>query len=102
MTSPGEEIKLAVLELCHLIKEPEYDEQLLFISKGYSRFDQLDSAIDWAVSRFTKDPSLFYDLGENFYLWKMDKIMNFPKLRILFRYLPETNGVILSYVEEIE
>lgn len=89
--------------LCHLIKDAEYDEQLKLISKNYNRFDELDSAIDWALARFNRNPSVFYELEEkNHFIWKTDKVLNFPKLRILFRYDEGIKTINLLFVEEID
>lgn len=91
------------MSLPHIIKSKQFDEQLMVISKGYPRFDELDSAIDWAIERFSRKPNVFFELPKKngFYLWKTDKIANFPQLRIVFKYIKKENTFELLNIEEI-
>lgn len=101
MTSSGQEQSLKVQNLCSVIREAEFDSVSKKIAGSYARLDDLDNAIDWALSRFTRKMDEFYLLGEDKYLWKTEKVLGFPKLRILFRFDEAANTIYLVSLEEI-
>jgi hypothetical protein len=71
-----------------IVRTAEYDEQIEELTNGYSRMDDLDSAIDWALSRDpTKIPSSINFEG-NYYLWVTEEFssMDIPKVRIVYSY----------------
>lgn len=102
MTSIGQEKDLEAEKLCQIIRDKEFEDQALIISKNYVRHFELDNAIDWALSRFSRDPNEFFHLGEDVYVWKMKKIMNFPEIRILFSYDEGINTITLLSMEELK
>jgi len=83
----------------NIVREHSFDSQLNKIAGNYERLDELDSAIDWGLSRA---PTKFVNFAADFYLWKMERISkNFPQLRIVYRYDSEAHTVYLIAVEEI-
>ena len=90
-------------DLCHIIKDTNYDENVTEISKNdIHRFVQIDSAIDWEMQRISKNPEMFDEVRPGYYLHKFIKLDGFPQLRILFEYNKSTHTVTLLSMSEIE
>ena len=95
-------MKLKGSDLCHIIKDANYDANLQEISKGHvHRFVQLDSAIDWEMVRISKNPEIFDEVRPGYYLHKFIKLDDFPQVRILFEYNSTTHTVTLLSMSEI-
>lgn len=102
MMSNGPEKQLETELLCNVIREPEFEEQAMSISKNYQRLDDLDQAIDWALARFFRSPEIFYLIEDDKYLYKTDKIYGFPQLRILFSVDEDLKTIKLLSIQEIQ
>ena len=88
-------------DLSHIIKENNYDEQLLIISKNFMRFDELDNAIDWAMARAHRKLDEFFEVKANTYIYRTDRTINFPLLVVLFEYDESKNTItVLSVTAE--
>jgi len=61
--------------------------------------DELDSGLDWALSRNPID--YFINVSDNFFIWKTERFYDFPKIRILFQIDPQTNTATLCAIQEI-
>lgn len=96
MTLHGQKIKSPFGQLCQIIREQEYEEGLSAMVKDYHRMEEIDSAIDWALSR---GPVYFYDLGEGYYIYKNEGVSNFPDFRLLYRFDEELKTVYLLTIE---
>jgi hypothetical protein len=82
------------------IREKAFDSRIQSISKTYRRMDELDRAIEWALQR---NPKRFYNISDDFYLWKMDHIIpEIPQLRILYRYDEGCNSIYLIAVDIVQ
>ena len=81
-----------------IVREPQYEASIADIAPNYARLDELEAAIDWALAR---DPTRFYNIAEDFYLWKMEQMSDdIPSLLILYRYNPEEDVIHLLDVCE--
>jgi hypothetical protein len=62
--------------------------------------DELDRAIEWGLSH---NPKQFYNICDEFYLWKTDKLIDeIPQLRILYKYIEAARTVYLIAVDEVK
>ena len=70
------------------VREKAFDTKIKSIAKSYRRMDELDHAIEWGLER---NPKQFYNICDDFYLWKTDRLIKgIPQLRILYRYVETT------------
>lgn len=62
------------------------------LARDYARLHELDSAIDWALSR---DPTMFTRVGLDYYIWKTTTIAGLPAIEILFYCDMDAQKVLL-------
>jgi hypothetical protein len=65
----------------------------------YNRVTDLINAIDWVL---TRKPHFFTNLIGEYYLLVTDQLSNpdFPKVKVFYRIIEETNIVVLIDIEE--
>lgn len=86
-------------KLLSILRELEFDASLAQIAGSFARLDELDDAIDWALSR---DPTRFPTFGDGFYIWRTDDLSAaFPKLLILYKYDATAEQVTLISVKQL-
>lgn len=86
-----------------IVREQSFDEQLELISRQYSRMAELDSAIDWALSRQpTRIPNVVR-ISYDYYLWVTDEFYahDVPMVRILYRVDQEHQTIYLLAIAEV-
>jgi hypothetical protein len=82
------------------VREKAFDSKIKTISRTYRRMDELDRAIEWGLSH---NPKQFYNICDEFYLWKTDKLIDeIPQLRILYKYIEAARTVYLIAVDEVK
>jgi hypothetical protein len=82
------------------IREAAFDSKINSIAKDYRRMHELDLAIEWGLQR---NPKQFYNIREDFYLWKTDRLIDdVPQLRILYRFDEKEATVYLIEADEIK
>lgn len=88
--------------LCQIIREDTYEESIRLISKNYTRANELDSAIDWALSRIERKLSRFIHIRDDYYFWVTDELPvdDIPRVRIVFKYDRENSIVYLINIED--
>ncbi|KAA6440271.1 hypothetical protein FEM33_06605 [Dyadobacter flavalbus] len=88
MTGIGRIQNLTSESLCQIIREKEFDESVKEILKEFDRIFELDSAIDWVLSR-NPTPEEIEKIDElGHYLWVTEDFTRFgiPSVRILYNY----------------
>ena len=87
-----------------IVREISFDEQLKIISRRYPRMAELDSAIDWALSRRPTQIPNIVRISYDYYLWVTDEfyIHEIPMVRILYRVENETSTVYLLAIAEVK
>lgn len=90
------------MSLCQVIREDTYESCLEDIAENYSRAYELDSAIDWALSRIEDNEEEFINIRDDYYLWVMEElpVEDIPRVRIMFEYEKETDKVFLISIDE--
>ena len=85
-----------------IIREREFDEVIEQLTINHSRMNDLDAAIDWALSRAPNRIPNSVQLMPNYFLWVTDEFydLEIPIVRILFKI--EGNTVILLAISEVE
>ena len=80
-----------------IIREAEFDRQMEELTGNYSRMDDLDSGIDWALSETNLSDTILNIEGQ-FYLWVTEEFfsLDIPKVRILYQYDGEYTIHLLS------
>ncbi|HEX2786573.1 MAG TPA: hypothetical protein VHP32_01620 [Ignavibacteria bacterium] len=88
-------------ELYQIIRENEFDEEVLKICGSYSRMNELDESIDWALCRFKEEE--FSSIGNNQYFLKTDEFTDkkFPQLLITFYVNQSTQTIVLINIKEV-
>jgi hypothetical protein len=88
-------------ELYHIIREVDFDDKVKIITKNYKRMNDLDNAIDWALSRNPKALEVFND---EFYYWVTERWENkeIPQLRIFYHINEKKHIVTLIDITTIE
>ena len=86
-----------------IIREKSFDEQLEIIARKYPRMAELDSAIDWALSRGPTEIPNVVRISYDYYLWVTDEfyIHDIPMIRILYRVDNENQTVYLLAITEV-
>jgi hypothetical protein len=83
----------------NFIREAAFDSKIQFLSKTFSRMDELDRAIEWALER---DAKRFYNICDDFFLWKTGQLIpEVPPLRILYRYVEMPTPTIYLIAAEL-
>lgn len=85
-----------------IVRETEFDINISRISKSYSRMTDLDSAIDWALSKKPDQIPNIVSIGDGYFLWVTDEFydIDIPCLRILYKVDHISRKVNLISVEE--
>jgi hypothetical protein len=82
------------------VRERKFDSKIKVLTTGYRRMHEFDEAIEWALSR---NPTQFYNIEGDFYVWKTDStFIQFPQLRILYKYDLQSNTITLIDLEEVK
>lgn len=81
-----------------IIREPDFDAKMFEIAKQYPRLNELECAIDWALSRKPHD---FNAITNEYYFWVTQEFTNheFPSLKIVYRIVQSERRVYLIDVE---
>ncbi len=72
-----------------IIRESEFDTQIEELTGDYTRMDDLDNAIDWALEKNSiNDTEVFLNIEGDYYLWVTEEFysLDIPKVRILYKY----------------
>jgi hypothetical protein len=87
------------LPLYLIVREKTFDKKIQSLAKSYSRLDDVDNAIDFALQRC---PERFNKIDGDFYWWKFDSTTTgFPQLIITYRFIPSEGKVILIDAMEV-
>jgi hypothetical protein len=77
-----------------IVREPKFEKNFRTIAGNYDRADDIESNIDWALSR---DPYFFPQINNSpYHIWKTGDLgRNFPQMVIIYRIDHAHSRVIL-------
>lgn len=86
-----------------IVREKEFDAEVLRLSAGYSRMKDLDEAMDWALSKNPTKITHAVRITGEYYLWVTAEFskLSIPSVRILYKVDDSKFTVFLMSIEEI-